>query len=195
VNIQLIVGLGNPGAQYEQTRHNVGFWFVDLIAQQYAASFRAENKFQGELAKARMVSVDNIVADVWLLKPMTFMNHSGQSIGALSRFYKIPAEAILVVHDELDLPSGTARLKKSGGHGGHNGLRDTIAHLGVNTFNRLRLGIDHPGNSRDVSNYVLKNPLAEQRIAMELAIDNAIKVMPEIVAGDWQKAMHALHSK
>ncbi|MFV2058740.1 MAG: aminoacyl-tRNA hydrolase, partial [Thiohalomonadales bacterium] len=145
MKIQLIVGLGNPGAQYEQTRHNVGFWFVDLIARQCTVSFRAENKFQGEIAKASIVGVDNVAADVWLLKPMTFMNNSGQSIGALSRFYKIPVEAMLVVHDELDLPSGTARLKKSGGHGGHNGLRDTIAHLGVNTFNRLRLGIDHPG--------------------------------------------------
>ena len=122
------------------------------------------------------------------------MNNSGQSIGALSRFYKIPAPAILVVHDELDLPVGTARLKTSGGHGGHNGLRDTVAQLGVNDFVRLRIGIDHPGNSRDVSNYVLNKPMSDQRIAMDVAMDNAIHVLPEVIRGELQQAMHKLHS-
>jgi PTH1 family peptidyl-tRNA hydrolase len=190
LNIQLIVGLGNPGAKYEQTRHNVGFWFVDHLAQQESSVFRSENKFHGDITKLTIAGVD-----VWLLKPMTFMNNSGQSIGAVSRFYKIPPQAMLLIHDELDLPSGTARLKKSGGHGGHNGLRDTIAHLGVNDFNRLRIGIDHPGNSREVSDFVLTKPSKEQRIGMDVAIDNALQVIPDVIKGEWQQAMHNLHSK
>jgi len=190
LNIQLIVGLGNPGPKYEQTRHNVGFWFVENIAQQQGAVFRNESKFHGDIAKLTLEG-----SQIWLLKPTTFMNNSGQSIGAVSRFYKIPPQAILVVHDELDLPVGIAKLKNSGGHGGHNGLRDTIVHLGVNEFNRLRIGIDHPGNSRDVSNYVLKSPLADQRIGMDIAAGNAMQVLPDLLQGEWQKAMHSLHSK
>jgi len=189
--IQLIVGLGNPGAKYEPTRHNAGFWFVDALARQHGATFKSENKFHGEACK---LLLDR--EEIWLLKPMTFMNKSGQAIAALANFYKITPEAILVAHDELDLPPGEARLKKGGGHGGHNGLRDTIAQLGNNKdFQRLRIGIGHPGHSSQVTGYVLgKAPADEQRL-MEQAIDNALDVMPLAVCGEMQKAMNQLHSK
>jgi len=189
--IQLIVGLGNPGAKYEPTRHNAGFWFVDALARQHGATFKSENKFHGEACKLLLDG-----EEIWLLKPMTFMNKSGQAIAALANFYKITPEAILVAHDELDLPPGEARLKKGGGHGGHNGLRDTIAQLGNNKdFQRLRIGIGHPGHSSQVTGYVLgKAPADEQRL-MEQAIDNALDVMPLAVCGEMQKAMNQLHSK
>lgn len=189
--ITLIVGLGNPGAKYEPTRHNAGFWFVDALARKYSGSFKSENKFHGEACKIRLGG-----DEVWLLKPMTFMNRSGQGIAALANFYKISPEAILVAHDELDLPPGAARLKKGGGHGGHNGLRDTIAQLGNNKdFQRLRIGIGHPGHSSQVTGYVLgKAPADEQRL-MDDAIDDALEVMPLAVSGEMQKAMNQLHSK
>lgn len=189
--IQLIVGLGNPGAKYEPTRHNAGFWFVDALARQHGAGFKSENKFHGEACK---INLDG--NEVWLLKPMTFMNKSGQAVAALANFYKIPPESILVAHDELDLPPGAARLKKGGGHGGHNGLRDTIAQLGNNKdFQRLRIGIGHPGHSSQVTGYVLgKAPADEQRL-MEDAISDAVDVMPLAVSGDMPKAMNRLHTK
>jgi len=189
--ISLIVGLGNPGAKYEPTRHNAGFWFVDQLARQHGGSFKSENKFHGEACKIRLDG-----KEVWLLKPMTFMNKSGQAIANLANFYKIAPEEILVAHDELDLPPGAARLKKGGGHGGHNGLRDTIAQLGNNKdFQRLRIGIGHPGHSSQVTGYVLgKAPADEQRL-MDDAISDAIDVMPQAVSGDMQKAMNQLHSK
>lgn len=189
--IQLIIGLGNPGAKYEPTRHNAGFWFVDALARQHSAGFKSENKFHGEVCK---INLDG--NEVWLLKPMTFMNKSGQAVAALANFFKIAPESILVAHDELDLPPGTARLKKGGGHGGHNGLRDTIAQLGNNKdFQRLRIGIGHPGHSSQVTGYVLgKAPADEQRL-MEDAISDAIDVMPLAVSGEMQKAMNQLHSK
>lgn len=189
--IQLIVGLGNPGAKYEPTRHNAGFWFVDSLARQHGATLKSENKFHGEACRLLLDG-----QELWLLKPMTFMNKSGQAIAALANFYKITPEAILVAHDELDLPPGEARLKKGGGHGGHNGLRDTITQLGNNKdFQRLRIGIGHPGHSSQVTGYVLgKAPADEQRL-MEQAIDRALDVMPLAVSGEIQKAMNQLHSK
>ncbi len=189
--IQLIVGLGNPGSQYEQTRHNAGFWFVEALARQHSASFKSENKFHGEACK---ISISG--HEVWLLKPMTFMNRSGQGIAALARFYKIEPANILVAHDELDLPPGDIRLKQGGGHGGHNGLRDTIEQLGnIRDFQRLRIGIGHPGHSSQVTGYVLgKAPADEQRL-MEDAIDAALKVIPLAIGGEMQKAMNELHGK
>ncbi len=187
--IALIVGLGNPGAQYNDTRHNAGFWFLDAVARSYAGQFRSEAKFHGDVCR---VTIDG--KQVWLLKPSTFMNRSGQAVAALSRFYKIPLEEILVVHDELDLDPGIARLKKGGGHGGHNGLRDIAAQLGGKDYRRLRLGVGHPGVGRDVSAYVLNRaPSAEERL-IEDAMAEAQAVLPLVVKGDFEKAMNRLHS-
>ncbi len=187
--IALIVGLGNPGAQYEATRHNAGFWFVDQLAREQGGTFRSEAKFHGQVSKVTLGG-----QPIWLLKPSTFMNRSGQAVAALARFYKIPTESILVVHDELDLAPGTVRLKTGGGHGGHNGLRDTIAQLGAKDFMRLRVGVGHPGHARQVSDYVLSRaPVAEQR-SIEESLDRALQVLPQVVMGDAQKAMNTLHS-
>jgi len=172
------------------TRHNAGFWFVDQLAQRYGVGFRNENKFFGEACKLLIGG-----RDVWLLKPMTFMNRSGQSVVALARFYKILPENILVVHDELDIPPGDIRLKMGGGHGGHNGLRDIIAHLGSKEFMRLRVGIGHPGNAKQVASYVLKKPSTDDRIAMERALDAAESEIADIVKGEHQLVMNRLHSK
>lgn len=188
--IQLIAGLGNPGSRYSQTRHNAGFFLVDELARSCHVSLRKENKFYGETAKAHING-----HDVWLLKPDCFMNLSGQSIQALANFYKIPTCNILVVHDELDLPPGVSRLKRGGGHGGHNGLRDTIEKLANKDFARLRIGIGHPGDKSRVHDYVLSPASKEEQAAIDSAIANALSVMNEIVAGDWDKAMNALHSK
>lgn len=188
--IQLIIGLGNPGSEYVDTRHNAGFWFVDQIARRYGGSLRNESKFHGEACKVIIES-----RDVWLLKPMTFMNRSGQSVAALANFYKIPLENILVVHDELDIPTGDIRLKKGGGHGGHNGLRDIIAHMGGREFMRLRVGIDHPGNARQVANYVLKKPSVDDKISIERALDAAESEIADIVKGEYQQVMNRLHTK
>lgn len=188
--IQLIVGLGNPGAQYEQTRHNAGFWFVEAVARHLGGSFRSESKFHGEACKLRLGG-----EELWLLKPMTFMNRSGQAVAALSRFYKIAPDAILVAHDELDLPPGDIRLKAGGGHGGHNGLRDTIAQLGTRDFQRLRIGIGHPGHSSQVTGYVLGKAPADERQQIETALDSALDVLELAVSGEMQKAMNRLHAK
>ncbi len=188
--VELIVGLGNPGTEYENTRHNAGFWFVDALARQHHIFFKSEKKFHGEIAKFSYAG-----HDVWLLKPGTFMNLSGQAVQALARFYKIANESILVAHDDLDLPPGAARLKQGGGHGGHNGLRDIIGKLGGNGFQRLRLGIGHPGDKGKVTGHVLKKTSSEDRIAIENAIDAALRVLPTILDGDLQKAMNALHTK
>lgn len=188
-NVRLVVGLGNPGSQYDQTRHNVGFWFVDQLAREHGGFFRTEAKFHGEALKTRIAG-----EEVWLLKPTTFMNKSGQSIRALANFYKIKPEEILVVHDELDLPPGRSRLKKEGGHGGHNGLRDTIAQLGSKAFLRLRVGIGHPGDRHQVVNYVLNAPGKGERIEIDRSLDDASRVMETLVSEGLEKAMHALHS-
>lgn len=188
--VALIVGLGNPGGQYEQTRHNAGFWFVDAIARAQGETLRNENKFFGEAGKVMIGG-----QAVWLLKPQTFMNRSGQAVAALANFYKIPQEEILVVHDELDLAPGIARLKKGGGHGGHNGLRDIIAQMGGREFFRLRVGIGHPGSAKQVSNFVLSRAPSDEERAIEDSIDQALAVLPQIISGDFQKAMNTLHSQ
>lgn len=189
-NIELIVGLGNPGPKYDATRHNVGFWFVDEIARQKGSPLKPENKFHGEVSQ---VSLEG--QSVRLLKPSTYMNHSGQAVRAVAQFYKISAENILVVHDELDIPPGTLRLKKGGGHGGHNGLRDIIAHLSSKEFTRLRIGIGHPGNSRDVTNYVLGRAGGSDQQLIEQSIEDALHYLPLIIKGEQQKAMNHLHSR
>jgi PTH1 family peptidyl-tRNA hydrolase len=189
-DIKLIVGLGNPGPKYSETRHNAGFWFVEDLASQYRSRFLPEKKFHGEVARINLEG-----KDVWLLKPETYMNRSGLSVVSLAAFYKIAAENILVAHDEIDLKAGTARLKSGGGHGGHNGLRDIISHLGTKDFQRLRIGVDHPGSKDLVVDYVLKRPDSKDRQAIEDSINDALRVMPKIAAGEWEKAMHLLHTK
>ena len=187
--IQLVAGLGNPGAKYEQTRHNAGFWFVDGLARHCNTQFRPDSKSKSDVARCTLAGVD-----CRLQKPMDFMNCSGPPVAALAGFYRIPRSAILVVHDDLDLPVGTVKLKKGGGHGGHNGLRDLIPHLGGNDFLRLRIGIGHPGHRDDVVAYVLQNPSREDRAAIDQAIDDALQVMPLLVAGDIEAAMKQLHT-
>lgn len=187
--VQLIVGLGNPGQEYKHTRHNAGFWFVDELARQFHTSFKPEKKFHGEIAKAHIHG-----RDVWLLKPDTYMNLSGQAVQSLANFYKVTIDEILVVHDELDIPVGDIKLKKGGGHGGHNGLRDIMQRMGKE-FLRLRIGIGHPGDKSKVTGHVLKKASSEDQIEIERAIDAAIRVMDLVVAGDAQKAMNKLHTK
>jgi PTH1 family peptidyl-tRNA hydrolase len=188
-DIKLIVGLGNPGSKYTETRHNAGFWFVEALAQQCRESFRPEKKFHGELARIHLSD-----KDIWLLKPETFMNRSGLAVVSLAGFYKIAPANILVAHDEIDLKAGIARLKSGGGHGGHNGLRDIVAHLGSKDFQRLRIGVDHPGSKHMVVDYVLHRPDAQDQRAIDAAIDDALRVMPKVAAGEWEKAMHQLHT-
>ncbi len=187
--ILLVVGLGNPGSQYEATRHNVGFWFVDGLAARNGGQFRVESKFHGMLARIRLGG-----ADLRLLKPTTFMNRSGQSIVAVSQYFDIPPQNILVVHDELDLPVGTLRLKQGGGHGGHNGLRDTMQVLGGRDFWRLRIGIDHPGDRNQVVNYVLSRASKDDETIIRDGLTDAEAVMDDLVSGAFQKAMNRLHS-
>lgn len=187
--IQLVVGLGNPGAKYEQTRHNAGFWFVETMARDCGAQFRAENKFRSEVARCRIAG-----NDCRLQKPLEFMNRSGRPVAALAGFYQIPRSDILVVHDDLDLPPGTIRLKRDGGHGGHNGLRDLIPALGGRDFLRLRIGIGHPGHRDDVVSYVLRTATSEDRAAIDAAMAAAIRVLPDIISGDLDAAMKELHT-
>ena len=186
--IQLIVGLGNPGSGYEPTRHNAGFWFVDELVRRCRQSFRSEQRFHGEVARCLLDG-----NECRLQKPMTFMNRSGQAVSSLARFFKIPLQQILVVHDELDLPPGTIRLKKGGGHGGHNGLRDLISHLGSKDFYRLRVGIGHPGHRDQVVDYVLRKPSKQDRRQIDDAIYDALNVMPDVVEGKFELAMNSLH--
>ncbi|MDM8560313.1 aminoacyl-tRNA hydrolase [Candidatus Parabeggiatoa sp. HSG14] len=194
MSITLIVGLGNPGPQYIATRHNAGFWLLDNIAVPANAQFRRETKFFGEVCRVEMSFPSGGGNLCWLLKPTTFMNRSGQSVIALANYYKIPAEQILVVHDDLDFPPGTARLKQGGSDGRHNGLKDIIAHLGTNQFLRLRLGIGHPGRSGDVTNYVLGSPSRDDQEAIESSMNAALEVMPLIVTGEINKATQQLHT-
>ena len=183
------MGLGNPGPEYEHTRHNAGFWFVDAVARAQGAHFRQEKKFHGEVARFHTSG-----HDIWLLKPDTFMNLSGQAVQALARFYKIDLKHILVAHDDLDLPPGVARLKQGGGHGGHNGLRDIISKMGGNGFQRLRLGIGHPGDKQKVTGHVLKKSSTDDQVEIERAIEEAMRVLPDVINGELQKAMNQLHS-
>jgi PTH1 family peptidyl-tRNA hydrolase len=188
--IQLVAGLGNPGAKYEQTRHNAGFWFVDEVARQYNTAFRSESKYKSDVARCTIAG-----NDCRLQKPMDFMNCSGLPVASLASFYQIPRSGILVVHDDLDLPPGTVKLKQGGGHGGHNGLRDLISHLGSKDFLRLRVGIGHPGHRDDVVGYVLKNASRDDRTAIDQAIERTVMVLPDIIAGNTEAAMKELHTR
>ncbi len=188
--IRLIVGLGNPGAEYEQTRHNAGFWLVDQLAR---GDLRNESRFQARAAKTRMGG-----HEVWLLEPQTFMNRSGQSVGAISRFYKILPEEILVVHDELDLAPGIAKLKKGGSSGGHNGLKDITAVLGTQDYWRLRIGIGHPRElklQQPVVDFVLHRPRAEEQSQIDRAIDQSLNIIPLLCEGKHEQAMLELHTQ
>jgi len=186
--LSLIVGLGNPGPTYARTRHNAGFELADELARRTGASFRHESRHQGELARA---VIDG--SDVWLLKPMTYMNLSGQSVRSVAGFYRIPPQSILVAHDELDFPPGLVRLKEGGGHGGHNGLRDLIAQLG-DDFWRLRIGIGHPGDRDAVLNYVLGRPPAAEAALIHEAVLAAADAVPVMLRDGAQKAMNRLHA-
>jgi PTH1 family peptidyl-tRNA hydrolase len=188
--IKLIVGLGNPGREYEATRHNAGFWWVSELARQHHIDFKADSKFHGLFARAGVHG-----HELYLLKPQTFMNVSGRAVGALAQFYKIEPAQVLVVHDELDLPPGSAKLKLGGGHGGHNGLKDIIAHLGTKDFWRLRIGIGHPGERSEVSNFVLNAPRKEEQALIDEAMQHAQDVAPLIIDGKLEAAMLKLHSK
>ena len=206
MSIALIVGLGNPGPRYVATRHNAGFWLVDQMAQQAHEQFRTEAKFSGDVCRVEIppaslsqrgeqfIPLSQKGEICWLLKPNTFMNRSGQAVVALANYYKILPQQILVVHDDLDFPVGTIRLKKGGGDGRHNGLKDIIAHLGSNQFLRLRFGIGHPGHKDEVTNYVLNAPTRDEQTVIEDAMNAALDVMPLIVGGEINKAMQQLHS-
>ena len=188
--IKLIVGLGNPGKDYQSHRHNVGFWFCDALANLYSATFKKEAKFFGDVTQVTIAGIS-----VRLLKPGTFMNRSGQSIQALAKFYQLEANEMLVVHDELDLDAGVARLKAEGGHGGHNGLRDTIKALDTKAFYRLRLGIGHPGNKEQVADYVLHSPNKSELEHIQNAMIDSLQVIEEVVKGNIDQAMKNLHTK
>lgn len=187
--LQLIVGLGNPGNEYAQTRHNAGVWYVEQLAADYGIRLNTESKFHGFAGRGQIAG-----QEVRLLIPTTYMNRSGLAISALATFFKISPQAILVAHDELDLPVGSIRLKTGGGHGGHNGLRDTIAQLGnQNGFHRLRIGIGHPGDAKLVHNYVLGKAPSSEQDKMDTAISEAIKQTPLMIQGDLAKAMNVLN--
>ena len=188
--VELIVGLGNPGAEYEDTRHNAGVWFLEALARSCGASLQPEKKFHGLTAKVYLGG-----RDIRLLYPTTFMNRSGQAVAAIANFYHIPPQSILVAHDELDIPVGTARLKQGGGHGGHNGLRDIISRLGNNRdFLRLRIGVGHPGDSSKVVGYVLNKPSRQDDDKIRAVIDESVRLMPEVLDGSWAKAVQTLHT-
>ncbi|PPC94778.1 MAG: aminoacyl-tRNA hydrolase [Methylotenera sp.] len=187
--IKLLVGLGNPGDKYVATRHNAGFWWVDQLANSTNSKLALDTKFFGQAGKL------SPHADTWLLKPTTFMNASGKAVAALANYYKLTPEQILVIHDELDLPPETVKLKKGGGHGGHNGLKDITAVLGTPDFWRLRLGIGHPGDRNEVVNFVLKAPLKDELTAINQCIDKSIEVVPQLLKGDFENAMLKLHTK
>jgi PTH1 family peptidyl-tRNA hydrolase len=188
--IQLIVGLGNPGDQYARTRHNAGAWLVESLAATLQFSLSMESKFLGHYGKLKMPE-----GYCHFLLPTTYMNKSGLSVKAVAQFYKIPPQAILVAHDELDLPVGDAKLKFAGGHGGHNGLRDIMQQLGSADFYRLRLGIGHPGTKAEVVHYVLHAPSGEERQKIDAVIADSVKVMPLILKGDLSRAMNELHKR
>lgn len=188
--ILLIVGLGNPGAEYEHTRHNAGAWFVEALAQDANTTLRNTTKFYGLHSTATLYG-----KECHLLIPTTYMNLSGQAVKAVASYYKIAPENILVAHDEIDLAVGEIRLKFDGGHGGHNGLRDIIRHLNTNKFNRLRIGVGHPGNSNLVHDYVLNSPKKAEFGLIEDAIHKAERVTPLLLDGETQKAMQELHTK
>lgn len=189
-HVKAIIGLGNPGPEYDDTRHNAGAWLVEAIARDSHTPLRPERKFLGHYAKVNVAG-----EDLHLLLPQTFMNRSGGAVAALCQFFKLAPSELLVAHDELDIAPGTARYKQGGGHGGHNGLRDIIRALGNdNSFHRLRIGIGHPGDSRQVTNYVLGRPGKAERAAIEAVFDEIEATLPDAIRGNWAKAMNRLHS-
>jgi PTH1 family peptidyl-tRNA hydrolase len=187
--IRLFVGLGNPGQDYEDTRHNAGFWWIDALARELKTTLVMDKSYHGMVAR---VSIQG--QSVWLLKPQTFMNLSGKSVAALANFFKIPPQDILVAHDELDIVPGEAKIKIGGSHAGHNGLRDIHVQLGTDQYWRLRLGIGHPGNKAEVVHWVLKKPSPDHRIAIEQTIDRALKAIPQFLAGDMEQATRLVHT-
>ena len=187
--LKLIVGLGNPGSEYARTRHNAGFWLLDEFARRHGATFRNESRYRAEVARARVGG-----EELWLLKPMSFMNRSGGPVHSVAGFYKVPTESILVAYDELDFQPGVIRLKQGGGAAGHNGMRDIIAQMG-DQFWRLRIGIGHPGDRAAVLNYVLGRPSAEDSRLIDEAIAAGLDVVPALMSEGGQKAMHRLHSR
>jgi peptidyl-tRNA hydrolase, PTH1 family len=188
--IRLIVGLGNPGPEYEHTRHNAGFWWVDAAARQLGGTLAFDRAYHGMLAR-----VNRPQGPVWLLQPMTYMNLSGRSAGALARFFKIAPAEILVVHDELDLLPGQMKLKQGGGAAGHNGLKDLLVHLGSPDFWRLRIGIGHPGARHEVADWVLRRPPLDDRIAMDKCIADSLATLPLMLDGAMDRAMMKIHAK
>ena len=187
--IKLFVGLGNPGFEYQGTRHNAGFWWIDALAEQLKVSLQPDAKLQALMARTQIKG-----ETLWLLAPQTFMNLSGKSVAGLAKFFKIAPENILVVHDELDVTPGEAKLKKGGSHAGHNGLRDIHAQLGSDQYWRLRLGIGHPGDKAEVVNWVLKKPAPDQREAIHACIDRTLKAVPDLLAGEMDKATRLIHT-
>ena len=187
--IKLFVGLGNPGAEYEDTRHNAGFWFIDELAKQLKVQLQPDKSYHGWVARTQFQG-----QTIWLLKPATFMNLSGKSVGALARFFKIEPSQILVAHDELDVVPGEAKIKLGGSHAGHNGLRDIHAQLGTNAYWRLRLGIGHPGVKSEVIHWVLKKPAPEQRKVIDTCIDRSLAAVALMVSGDMVKATQQVHT-
>ncbi len=188
LSLQLVVGLGNPGAEHEDTRHNAGFWFVDELARRHGARLKGERRYNAEAGKVTIAGVA-----LWLLKPMGYMNRSGQSVRAFCDYLQVPSQQVLVVHDELDLPVGTARLKQAGGAGGHNGLKDVIAHLGED-FWRIRIGIGHPGHRDEVIGYVLERASTVDERLMREAIELAVAEFPRLLTEGAEKMMNRLHA-
>ncbi len=188
-HLSIIAGLGNPEDKYERTLHNAGFWFVDALVQKYGGEFRYEKKFDADCCK---VTISGSV--VWLVKPQSYMNLSGGPVRAVLDYYRLDPGGLLVAHDEIDLPPGTVRLKKGGGHGGHNGIRDVIAHCGAD-FMRLRIGVGHPGDKSEVTGYVLKRGSSDVERAVEKNVDEAIDVMPLLIVDGLNAATKALHTK
>lgn len=189
VMIKLFVGLGNPGPEYEATRHNAGFWWIDALARELKTSLSMDKSYHGMVARTTVNG-----NTVWLLQPQTYMNLSGKSVAALARFFKITPQEVLVAHDELDIAPGQVKLKFGGSHAGHNGLRDMHAQLGSADYWRLRLGVGHPGDKAEVVNWVLKKPSLDHRIAIEQCIDRSLKALPAFLAGDMEKATLLVHT-
>ncbi|PIT48087.1 aminoacyl-tRNA hydrolase [Snodgrassella communis] len=189
-HLRLIVGLGNPGSEYEHTRHNIGFDFIDELAKLWKTSLKEEKKFFGQVARVNLNE-----DEVWLLKPLTFMNKSGTAVQALAKFYKILPEEILIIHDELDIPCGQVRFKKGGSNGGHNGLKDIQAWLGTPEFYRLRLGIGHPGDKNLVIHYVLHKPQAQEQSLITEAMQKSLAAIPQMLTGGYSSVQQQLHSK
>ena len=187
--IKLFVGLGNPGPEYEATRHNAGFWWIDALSRELKAPLSLDKNYHGQVARTTIGG-----QTVWLLKPLTFMNLSGKSVAALARFFKIAPDEVLVAHDELDIVPGQVKLKFGGSHAGHNGLRDIHAQLGTADYWRLRIGVGHPGVKAEVINWVLKKPSQEDRMAIENCIDRCLKAVPELLRGEMEKAMMLIHT-